>query len=113
MADPNFSNIATAIQAIHDEIRDIKTRLTRNENHTTRVRNSQRLLGGSGATLLPLQNPVTGDEIPDLPTTVAEIYQLPAAEASRILQALQVPVPAGTLARREAVGEQFVNYYRA
>jgi hypothetical protein len=118
---PNFDNIAAAtsqlvktatilnteLPRIRNELRDIKTRLTRNENNTTRLRNSQRLAGSSTATLLPLQNPVTGDEIPNLPTTVAQINRLTAAEAERILLELQELVPPGTGARREAVREQF------
>lgn len=106
---PRIRNIqgVQGTQAILDELRDLKTRLTRNENNTTRLRNSQRLAGSSTATLIPLQNPVTGDEIPNLPTTVAQINRLSAAEAARILQELQVPLPAGTGARREAVRQQF------
>jgi hypothetical protein len=46
------------------------------------------------ATLLPLLDIQTGLEIPDCPTTLLEIFRLPRAEAVRILQALQVPVPA-------------------
>ncbi|KAH8904422.1 hypothetical protein BR93DRAFT_147243 [Coniochaeta sp. PMI_546] len=96
-------------QAILNELRDIKTRLTKNENNTTRLRNSQRFACSSTATLLPLQNPVTGDVIPNLPTTVTQINRLTAAEAQRILLELQVPVPPGTGARREAVRQEFFN----
>ena len=109
-------DINTQITSIKTEITGIKTRLTSvesqltvNKNITIRMQNSQRITGDFTKTLLPLLDPETGLEIPDCPNTVPQIYRLSMAEAGRILQALRVPVPAGTGARRDAVWQQFLN----
>lgn len=95
-------------QAILNSFAEIRTRLSRMENNQHRMQNSQKIAGNSRATLLALQNPVTGLEIPNCPRTLAQINRLPSAEAARILQELQLPVPAGASNRRDAVRDQFL-----
>ncbi|KAI1395172.1 hypothetical protein F4819DRAFT_479223 [Hypoxylon fuscum] len=62
-------------------------------NRTARLQNFQRLSGNPAAILLPLRNPQTGSSIPNCPTTINQIRNLPADRATEILHILQVPVP--------------------
>jgi hypothetical protein len=108
---------AQGAQAIPDAVAGFGTGITgltrsglsRSDNSLRWYQNTLGLLFNPPAQLLPLIHVSTGLDIPDCPTTVAEIHQLSEVEATRILQALQVPVPVGLTAQRTAVLEQFTN----
>lgn len=86
----------------------IEARLTRSENATTKIKNSQRISANPIATLLPLQNPQTGEYIQHCPEAVAEISRLSSARATRLLTQLQVPIPRSLRSKREAVQVEFL-----
>lgn len=116
MAENNVDNIkldgAQATRAILDALAELRTlslgpQLTRIENNQRRWLNSQQLSTAIRPRFLPPLHPVTGVEIPDCPTTKAQIFRLSKAKATRILQELQAPVPAGLEAQRNAVLDQY------
>lgn len=88
---------------------EFRTRSTRTENSQRRLQNSLRLSTNLRTLLLPLLDTTSGLEIPNCPPTYAQIRRLSRAEATRILQALQVPVPLTVAAQRIAVQKQFLN----
>lgn len=104
------SNMVELGQQILDWLDNLSNRMTRNENRTIRLQNTQKQVSNpTTTTLIPLLDLQTGDTIPNCPTSVAEIYQLSGPEARRILQLLQVSVPHAVAERRTAVHEQFFN----
>ncbi|KAK3938372.1 hypothetical protein QBC46DRAFT_355934 [Diplogelasinospora grovesii] len=96
-------------QQIQQQFSTFSRRLVVIENTTIQIKNKQSCQANPAARLSPLLNPVTGDIIPDCPTTAAQIHKLTAAQATRLLEILQVPVPAGTVeVKKTALLQQFL-----
>jgi hypothetical protein len=102
-----LDRIETKLARVGTTLAGIGANLVSFENDTISSQNAARLAANLSASLLPLRDLQTGNTIPGCPTTFAEIGSLSGAEAARILQALQVPVPASLAAKRDEVRRQF------
>jgi hypothetical protein len=98
-----LQDIQQTLQDVQQNEKASNRRFVVIENGLIQIRNRGLWMANVSATLTPLRDLVTGDVIPNCPTTFSQAYKLTGAEATRILQALQVPVPGGLEAKRLAV----------
>ena len=98
---------STLLESHTTLLHDIQARQTATENTVIRIQNVHRV--ATTSPLLPLKNPLTGQLIPNCPSTLSEIYRLTRARATSLLEQLQVPViPHSLQDKRDAVRGHFV-----
>ncbi|KAI3325256.1 hypothetical protein HD806DRAFT_553334 [Xylariaceae sp. AK1471] len=97
------------LQDIQQAQQAFNRRLIAIENTTIQFKNKLNQQSDPNSVLFPLRDLATGNTIPHCPNTSADIHRLSALEATRILRALQVPVPAGRITtKRTAVLREFL-----
>lgn len=118
ITEDRFLSIEDRLLDVDNRLLDVNNRLLNIENRldTTTIceknariksANAHHLAVQRNAALLPLLDIQSGVAIPNCPATSADIHTLTAADATRILQALRIPIP-GTLAeKQEAVRLEF------
>ncbi len=106
-----LTTIDNQLTAVNNRLTAIENLLTASRgstNDSIRLRNSYLRGLNSRASLIPLKSVRTGTLIPGCPTTLVQISRLSGDAARFVLTELQVPVPQGVLARRQAVERAFV-----
>ncbi|KAI1405635.1 hypothetical protein F4819DRAFT_373638 [Hypoxylon fuscum] len=96
----DLQGVQQTVHNIQQSQQGFNRRLVSIDNSIIRFTNKDNFRSDPESILLPLRDTVTGDIIPDCPTTVDQIHKLSAAETTRILEALQ--------AKRVAVLHQFL-----
>lgn len=96
-----------SLEELDHSLQETRRRLIAVENSVIQIRNRQ-IQMDPASVLLPLLDPISGKSIDNCPTTTAQIYKLSAAEATRLLETLQVPIPRSMAAKRAAVARQFL-----
>ncbi|OTA60430.1 hypothetical protein K449DRAFT_435532 [Hypoxylon sp. EC38] len=105
------------IQQLQDEVRrditeiwqsqrSLDLRLTVVETTTIQCRNKDIFQADLSGHIFPLRDPATLEIIPNYPSTADQINNLNSAEGTRILQALQVPIPPRRVEGKRRVGRR-------